>query len=457
MRSALSTEERRIQMLETPVEKLIPKLAIPTIISMLVTSIYNMADTYFVSQLGTSASGAVGVIFSLMSLIQAVSFMLGMGSGNQVAMALGNQDTKKANGLVATAFYTAFAIGTFTLVFGNIFLEELVYLLGSTQTIAPYAMDYAKYILLAAPFMMGSLVMNNILRAQGNAMHGMVGIAFGGVLNMILDPVLIFKFDMGISGAGIATMTSQIISFFILYYQCNYRKGNVRIQISNFRPTKKLYSSILYVGSPSLCRQGLQSIATIILNYVAAPYGDAAIAALSIVSRIMMFINSALIGFGQGFQPVCGYNYGANRNDRVLKAFWFCVKVGTVMLVVLEVLGIFFGKELIISFRRDDADVIRMGVYAFRAQLILLPCLSWYIMINMLSQSIGYGVRASIVAMSRQGLFFIPCSLILPCLFGEVGLYIIQPVADVFALILCTVVGRSVLKELQIKSNCEKK
>lgn len=449
MRTAVTTEQKRVQMLETPVNKLIITLAIPTIISMLITSLYNMADTYFVSQLGTSASGAVGVIYSLMTMIQAISYMLGMGSGNQVAMALGKREEKRAKQLVATAFFTAFGVGVFALIVGNCFMEQLVYSLGSTETIAPYAMEYARYILLAAPFMMVSLVMNNLLRAQGNAKYAMIGITFGGILNIILDPILIFGFGMGISGAGLATMISQIISSGILFYQCNYRVGNVKIEWREFRPTVKLYGSILYVGSPSLCRQGLQSVAAIVLNFVAAPYGDAAIAALAIVTKITMFIYSALIGFGQGFQPVCGYNYGAKRNDRVLEGFWFCVKVGTVLLTVLAIFGAIASEPLISAFRADDAEVIRIGVKALRYQLVLFPFLSWFVMINMLTQSIGYGIRASISAMSRQGIFYIPCALLFPSIFGEVGLYFIQPIADVCALILVSFVAYSVVKELK--------
>ncbi len=456
MKTALSSDERRVQMLETPVNKLIVTLAIPTVISMLVTSLYNIADTYFVSQIGTSASGAVGIIYSLMTLIQAISFMLGMGSGNQVAIALGHREEGKANTLVATAFFTAFISGLAIFICGNIFLQDLVYLLGSTETIAPYAIEYARYILFAAPFMMCSFVMNNLLRAQGNAMHAMIGITFGGILNIILDPILIFVCGMGISGAGLATMVSQIISFSILLYQCNCRKGNVKVRFKHFRPTLKLYGSLLYVGSPSLCRQGLQSVATITLNFVAAPYGDAAIAAMSIVTKITFFIYSALIGFGQGFQPVCGYNYGANRTDRVLEGFWFCVKVGTIMMTVLAIVGFLGSETLITAFRKDDLEVIRIGVKALRFQLVLFPFLAWFVMINMLTQSIGYGIRASIVAMCRQGIFYIPCALIFTGILGEAGLYYIQPVADVLTLILSTFIVFGIIKDLKMCENTKK-
>ena len=445
----MTKEEKLKQMTETPVEKLVPRMAIPTIISMLVTSIYNMADTFFVSQIGTSASGAVGIMFSAMAMIQAIGFTLGMGSGNYISRSLGNRDDETSGRAASTAFFTAGVIGLLLAVFGTIFSKPMVYFLGATDTIAPYAQAYARYIMLAAPFMMTSFVMNNILRAQGNALFSMVGITVGGILNMILDPILIFIFHMGISGAAIATMVSQIVSFGILLYQCNVQKGCIRIQISKFTPTFAMYGEILHAGLPSFCRQGLASIAVVVLNYAAGPYGDAAIAAMSIVSRFMMFVNSSLIGFGQGFQPVCGFNFGAKRYDRVLKAYWFCVKVAVIMLSCFGVIAFVFSKPIVTAFRREDAQVIEIGTLALRLQLLTMPFQAWVIMVNMLTQSIGYGFRASLVAMGRQGLFLIPSLLILPQSLGVLGLQIAQPVADMLTFVLATVIVTGVLKELK--------
>ena len=445
----LSKEEKFKQMIETPVEKLIPRLAVPTIISMLVTSIYNMADTFFVSQIGTSASGAVGVMFSAMAMIQAIGFTLGMGSGNYISRSLGNRDEDIAGRAAATAFFTAGIIGILIAVFGTIFSRPLVYLLGATDTIAPFAQDYARYILIAVPFMLTSFVMNNILRAQGNAVFAMIGITAGGILNMVLDPLLIFGFHMGISGAAIATMASQMISFLILLYQCNVQKGCIRIQFSKFTPTLSMYGEILHAGLPSFCRQGLASLATVILNFAAGPYGDAAIAAMSIVSRFMMFVNSSLIGFGQGFQPVCGFNFGAKRYDRVLQSFWFCVKVAVIMLTSFGVIAFIFSNSIITVFRREDAEVIRIGTLALRLQLLTMPFQAWVIMVNMLTQCIGYGFRSSLVAMGRQGLFLIPSLLIFPRVFGILGLQISQPVADMLTFVLAAVIVNGVLKELR--------
>ncbi|MDO4296557.1 MAG: MATE family efflux transporter [bacterium] len=449
MKTGLTQEEKYYQMTETPVEKLIPSLAIPTIVSMLVTSIYNMADTFFVSQLGTSASGAVGVIFSAMAMIQAIAFTLGMGSGNCISRCLGNQEYDEADQFAAVGFFTAMSIGILIAVFGTVFMRPLVLFLGATETIAPYAESYAQYIFLAAPFMMCAFVMNNLLRYQGNALYAMVGIMTGGILNLFLDPLFIFVFGMGTAGAALATAVSQFISFLILICQCNLRKDCIGIRIRNFIPSLSMYKRILHAGLPSFCRQGIASVSVILLNVTAGPYGDAVIAAMSVVSRFMMFVNSALIGFGQGFQPVCGFNFGAKRYDRVLRAYWFCVKIAIVMLTVFGVITFVFSRPIITAFRREDMEVIRIGTMALRLQVLTLPIQAWIIMVNMLSQSIGYGFRASLVAIGRQGLCLIPMLLLLPKLFDLNGIVYAQPMADLLTFVLATVIVKGILKELK--------
>lgn len=266
---------------------------------------------------------------------------------------------------------------------------------------------------------------------------------------MILDPILIFGFHMGIAGAAIATMASQMISFGILLYQCNAHEDCIKIQISKFKPSMAVYGQILHAGLPSFCRQGLASVAAVVLNFAAGPYGDAAIAAMSIVTRFMMFINSSLIGFGQGFQPVCGFNFGARRYDRVLEAFWFCVKVAVIMLTTFGIVAFGFSRPIITAFRREDLQVIEIGTLVLRLQVLTMPFQAWVIMVNMLTQSIGYGFRASIVAMGRQGLFLIPSLLILPRVFGLLGLQMAQPIADMLTFVLATVIVAGILKELK--------
>ena len=445
----VSREQRNDMLLNQPVSRTIPKLAVPTIFTMLITTIYNMADTFFVSQLGTSASGAVGVIFSAMSIIQAIAFTLGMGSGANLSRCLGAGDEEEGRKYVSVGFFTAFAVGIVIAVLGLSNIDWLVRFLGATETIAPYAKDYATYIFYATPFQMCSFVMNNFLRFEGMAFYGMIGMVTGGVLNMILDPILIFGCGMGTAGAAVATAISQVVSFAILFYMTMRRPDAISISVKNFKPTLRMYGKILYTGFPSLGRQGIASVSNILLNTTAGAYGDAAIAAMSIVGRFVMFINSSVIGFGQGFQPVCGFSYGAGRYSRVREAFWYCVKVTTCILIVLGVLSMVFAEPIVTVFRRDDPQVIAIGTLALRLQLITVPLWGFIVMSNMFTQSIGYGASATIISVARQGLFLIPALLILPKLFGLLGIQCAQTVADAFAFALAWIVAGKVLKKMK--------
>ncbi len=309
-------QEKYVEMTQTPVERLIAKLAVPTIISMLITTIYNMADTFFIGMISTAASGAVGVSFSVMAIIQALGFFFGQGAGANISQALGSQDTKRANELASTGFFSALFCGGVVGVVGMVFMKPLVYFLGATDTIYPHCVAYLQWILIGAPWMCASFVLNNLLRFEGNAFRAMVGLTTGGVLNMVLDPLFIFGFDMGIAGAALATIISQLVSFCILLFQLN-RYSTVSVSIKSFRPGVRMYAAITRAGLPSLLRQSIASVGTICLNTAARPFGDAAISAMAIIGRITMFSNSAMLGFGQGFQPVCGFNYGAMLYDRV--------------------------------------------------------------------------------------------------------------------------------------------
>ena len=446
MSRAMSQEQKFEMMTEAPIPGLIGRLAVPTIISMLITSFYNMADTFFVGKIGTSATAAVGVVFPVMAIIQALGFFCGHGSGNSISRHLGSKDIQSARELASTGFFLAFALGILLMVLGLIFLDPLSHLLGSTETIFPYTRDYLRFILLGAPYMTAQLVLNNQLRFQGNAFYAMIGITSGGVLNVILDPIFIFVFDLGISGAAIATILSQFVSFCLLLVGLRVSKC-IPIHLRNVRLTALRLREIMGGGLPSLFRQGLGSIATTTLNITANPYGDAAIAAMSVVSRIMMFANSALIGFGQGFQPVCGFNYGADKYDRVKEAFWFCVKVSTAVLLGLAVLGGFLSGHLIWIFR-NDPDVIQIGTTALRFQCVTFALNGWIIMNNMMMQTMGKTVPATILAASRQGLFFIPALLILPQFLGLTGIQCAQAVSDVFTFALTTLLNRKVMRSL---------
>lgn len=440
-------EQKYITMTEAPVKGLIVKLAIPTMISMLVTSFYNMADTFFVGKLGPSATGAVGVVFSVMAIIQAVGFFFGHGSGNYISRALGAHDVSGAESMAATGFFSALIGGTVIMIGGLLFLEPLALALGSSKTILPYAVDYLRWILIGAPYMTASLVLNNQLRFQGNAIYAMIGLVSGAVINIALDPLLIFTFDLGVSGAAIATIVSQLVSFVILFIGI-FRSNAIDIRIRNFKPTVERYKIIINGGSPSLFRQGLNSVATICLNVAARAYGDYAIAGMSIVTRIMQFANSCLIGFGQGFQPVCGFNYGAKKFDRVREGFWFCVKLSTAVLLVLAAACFAFAPA-IVSLFQDDPGVIKVGRIALRLQCITFPLAGWIVMSNMMSQTIGKAIPASFLAMARQGLFFIPAVLILPHFLGILGVELSQAVADAITIAVAIPLQLKIMREMK--------
>lgn len=418
-------------------ERVITKMAIPTIISMLVTAIYNMADTFFVSKIkDVSAPAAVGVVFSMMALIQAVGFFFGQGSGNFISRAMGKQNKKSAEEMASTGFFYSFFIGILITVFGLIFIEPLALLLGSTKTILPYAKQYLGYILLGSPFIISSFVINNQLRFQGNASYAMVGLVSGGILNIILDPIFIFTLNMGTKGAALATVVSQIFSFLLLIIGTT-RGENIRIKIKNFSFNKKYIVEIIKGGLPSLSRQSITSVASVILNWVAGGYGDFAIAAISIVNRIAMFINSAVIGFGQGFQPFCGFNYGAKKYQRVKQGFIFSIKVTTIFLCVMAVLGFIFAPPLIKLFR-EDPEVVKIGVSLLRFQCLTIPTFGIIVMANMIMQNLGFVGRATLLSIARQGIFFIPLVIALPFLFGQTGLEMTQAVAD-FLTAVCAI------------------
>lgn len=441
------------KMTQTPIPKLIITLGIPTTISMLVTNIYNMADTYFVGKIGTSASGAVGVLFGLMAIIQAFGFMFGHGAGSIISRKLGAKDSESASKYASTAFVCAFFAGLCISVFGFLFLNPLLKLLGSTDTILPYARKYAVFILLAAPFMASSCVLNNILRYEGRAAFAMIGLTTGSILNIFGDWILMQGFNLGVAGAGISTAVSQIISFFILLYMFTSGKTESKLSIKKISKSIKDILLICKTGFPSLMRQGLSSISTMVLNYQAGIYGDAAVAAMSIVNRICFFIFSIGLGIGQGFQPVSAFNYGAKKYGRVRSAFKFTLTAGELLLGIIGIAGMLFSSHLI-GFFRNDVQVIAIGNAALHAQLIALFFQPLCVCANMLFQSVGKNGTATFLSTLRSGLCFIPLIIILPHFLGLTGVEISQTVADITAFIISLPFIIRFMRELK---NMEKK
>ena len=423
------------EMTETPVEKLILRLSIPTIISMLVTNIYNMADTFFVGKLGTSASAAIGIVFSLMTINQALGFMCGHGCGSNISRKLGNKQGNEAIKFASTGFFMSLVLGVLIMIFGIVFMEPLLRLMGSTDTIMPYAKSYGICILLSAPFMTGSCVLNNVLRYEGKASLAMVGLTLGGVLNIIGDPIFIFVFNMGTLGAGISTAISQIISFFVLLAMFGGERTVSRLRLSAASRDVRDIVNILETGFPSLIRQGMMSVSTMVLNYMSMPYGDAAIAAMSIVGRECNFIFAVALGISQGFQPVSAFNYGAKKFKRVKRAFVFCCGLSMIIIGILSIVLLIFSGHIIGLFR-DDADVIRVGTFALRAQCVVLFLSPITLAASMMFQGAGENLASSIASFLRSGITFVPMVLILPKFLGIYGIQLAQPVADIISFII---------------------
>lgn len=430
-----------------PVPRVIGTLSVPTIISMLVTTIYNMADTFFVGHLDTPSTAAVGIVFSVMFIIQSIAFFFGHGSGNFISRELGAKRQQRAEQMATTGFVYAFGFGILTTLVGLAFLRPIAIALGATPTILRPTLDYMAIVLLGAPFMTAQLALNGQMRFQGNAHLAMLGVVVGAIMNIGLDPLLIFVCGMGVKGAAWATVIGQVSSFVLLLFLTRYG-NNIKLHIKHFNPSWLYIKEIAAGGTPSLMRQSLGSIATIMLNVAAAVYGDAAIAAMSIVNRIAMFIMSTVIGLGQGYQPLCGFCYGARLYGRVKEGFWFCVKVGTVFLVICAIAGYIFSEEIISTFR-DDPAVIGIGIDALRWQLASLPLCGLSMYSNMMLQTAGMTVRANVLAASRRGIFFIPLILILPHFFGLTGVEACQAAADVCTFLLTLPILTYTLRELK--------
>lgn len=432
---------------QAPVHRVIGVMAIPTIISMLLTSMYNLVDTFFVGKINTQSTAAVGIVFSVMFFIQAFSFFFGNGSGNYISRQLGAQNTKDAEVMASTGLFYTLVFSLIVMLLGWFFLEPISILLGSTPTILPYTRQYLGISLLGTPFIMGTFCINNQMRFQGFTKYSVYGAISGSIINCLLDPVFIFGFSMGVSGAAVASVIGQICGFIILLIM-SQKEGVIHYTHRRISFEGRFVKEIIAGGTPSISRQGLASVSTIALNSVAGHYGDAAIAAMSIVTRISMFIFSVIVGLGQGFQPVCGFCYGAKLYDRVKEGFWFSTKIGTFFLLFWSVVLIIFSGE-VVSLFRDDPEVIAIGIPALRYQMIIFPACSFMMMANMMMQTCRKTIRANILAASRQGLFFIPLIFVLPYFYGLFGVEICQAVSEIISLIVTIPIVWSAFKEMR--------
>ena len=445
---AQSQDQRKDMMLNEPISRLIPKMAIPTIVAFLINSIYSLADTYFVSSLGTNATAAVSVNASLDQLIMMAGSMLAVGANSYIARLLGQGNEKKASQVLSTAFFLAMGLGTVLMLFGSIFMTPMVRLLGATPTCEQYSIDYATYVLYAAPFMAANFVMNQCLRSEGSATLSMVGMGFGGILNCFLDPIFIFGFDMGVAGASLATAISKWVSFAILIFPYLTRRSLLHLSIRNFHPTADILSKIVSVGSSSMFRSGLSVVAGILLNSIAGDISDSVLAAVGVCNKVMMFPFSIILGFGNGFQPVAGFNWGAKRYDRVQESYRFSAKVALIGSAVMAVLAAVLADPLIVLFAGTDEEMRRIGVICMVSQCIALPIHGWVAVVNMLCAGLGNAKGALALSTARQGTCFLPIVFPLSWAFGAYGVACVQAAADVLSLLLALPIVRGMKKKI---------
>ena len=445
---AQSQDQRKDMMLNEPISRLIPKMAIPTIVAFLINYIYSLADTYFVSSLGTNATAAVSVNASLDQLIMMAGSMLAVGANSYIARLLGQGNEKKASQVLSTAFFLAMGLGTVLMLFGSIFMTPMVRLLGATPTCEQYSIDYATYVLYAAPFMAANFVMNQCLRSEGSATLSMVGMGFGGILNCFLDPIFIFGFDMGVAGASLATAISKWVSFAILIFPYLTRRSLLHLSIRNFHPTADILSKIVSVGSSSMFRSGLSVVAGILLNSIAGDISDSVLAAVGVCNKVMMFPFSIILGFGNGFQPVAGFNWGAKRHDRVQESYRFSAKVALIGSAVMAVLAAVLADPLIVLFAGTDEEMRRIGVICMVSQCIALPIHGWVAVVNMLCAGLGNAKGALALSTARQGTCFLPIVFPLSWAFGAYGVACVQAAADVLSLLLALPIVRGMKKKI---------
>ena len=441
-------QDRKNLMLNEPIHRVIPKMAVPTIVAFLINSIYSLADTYFVSSLGTNATAAVSVNASLDQLIMMCGSMLAMGANSYIARLLGKNDDKKASQVLSTAFFSAFAIGAALLTFGSVFMVPMVRLLGATPTCEQYSIDYATYVLMAAPFMASNFVMNQCLRSEGSATLSMIGMGFGGILNCVLDPIFIFGFEMGVAGASLATAISKVVSFTILIFPYLTRRSLLHLSIRNFRPTRDIVTEVVSVGSSSMFRSGLAVVAGILLNTLAGDISDSVLAGIGVCTKIMMFPFSIILGFGNGFQPVVGFNWGAKRYDRVKEAYRFSSRVAFWGGALMAAFCILFADKLIVLFAGTDEEMRKIGAFAIITQSIALPIHAWVAIVNMYCVGLGNARGAFVLATARQGSCFLPILYPLTWLFGAFGVSSVQALADVLTMVLAIPIMGKMNREL---------
>lgn len=425
-----------MKMTNSEINKLIPSIAVPASLSLVINSLYGVFDMYFVSKLGTSGTAAVGVAFAITALVQAIGFTIGMGSATLISAYLGEKKEKEAGKVGSIALLAGIISGVLFAVFGNINIEPLLGLLGGTRTSIEAGMWYSRIILITAPIAIGVFILNNMLRAEGRTSYATMIILSGGFLNIVLDPVFIFVFHMGVTGAGASFLVSQLYSFLGMFLL--YIKGKTKVKLKLIKTWQdiKIFLEILKNGMPGFFRQGLASVAAVFISRSASEYGDEAIAGMAVSGKLYMVAFGIIIGIGQALQTTTGFCYGQTNKKRIGEAYSFCIVRGVAIMLVVGLINYILAPDIINIFSSGRKETFEIGVDALRYQSLVYPFMVLPVMCNMVYQGMRKSVKSTLVASLRQGIFFVPILYIMTYMFGIKGLIISQPLSDIFTFLV---------------------
>ena len=446
----MNLNDQKLQMIrDEKIPKVLIKLGVPTMVGMMVSALYSVVDAYFVGWLGTSQMGAVSIVFPIVQIIVGLGMTFGSGAASYISRLLGEENVDQANRTASTALFSSLVIGVVSIVISLCFLDNILVALGATETILPYAREYALIYISGAILNIINVTMNNIITAEGRAKLTMISMLIGGGLNVILDPLFIFPLGFGVRGAAIATVVSQAATTCLYLWFILSKKGYLRFSSRLFTFSGTIYGEVFKVGVPILVFQILTSAAMGLSNTAASVYGDSAVAAVGVVTRIMTLGTYVVFGYMKGFQPVAGYNYGAKNYDRLNEATKVSLKWATIFCATVALLIIIIPKQIISLFSENDRALIDIGVRALRANGIIFPLYGFQMVYMALFLAMGRGKEGGLLSISRQGLFFIPAILIMPHLFGLEGVIWAQPSADLLSVVLTAVLALGLNKKIK--------
>lgn len=448
----MNEQNKKMELLgNAPIPKALVSLGIPIMIGMLINALYNLVDAYFVGGLGESPMGAISIVFPLGQVVVGLGLMFGNGAASYLSRLLGSGDKKTANIVASTALYSSVLIGAVLIIFATIFLKPILTFLGATETIMPYGLTYARIYVISCIFNVFNVTMNNIVASEGAAKTTMCALLLGAVINIGLDPLFIYTFDMGVVGAAIATAISQFVST-LVYLTCILRKRSAfTFSIKDFIPTQQTFVEILKIGIPTLTFQLLTSLSIALINRASSTYGDVVIAGMGAVTRVTSMGTLVVFGFLKGFQPIAGFSYGAKNFKRLRESIKISILWSTIFCVAVGLLMVVFSTQIISQFANGNGEMISVGQKSLVANGLSFFLFGFYTVYSSLFLALGKGTAGFFLGACRQGICFVPIILLLPAIWGMSGILYAQPIADIISAIITVFMAFNLHRKLSIE------